>query len=183
MKQHSFQVLGLTTFDAWGNVFFLIFCSSSFWNLNDFIIDLFSKALGLFTLSWLQLTFPRNSADSVFLFWLYSPEIKRGIHGNVWVFNQFQRFLSNWKVRHYTDFSKFRMDTTKMFFLAKQDSFQDSCNKHLQYRRNTFFSHILARFLKLNNFESISFLVLVTFVSPRVAFSRNSADSAFSVWL
>ena len=31
-------------------------------------------------------------------------------------FNQFQRCLSNLKIWHYTDFSRFRMDTTKVFF-------------------------------------------------------------------
>ena len=69
-------------------------------------------------------------------------------------------------------------------FSIKQDSFQDYCVKYLQCLRKALFSHILATFSKLNNFTINFFpkeVALVTFFSPELTFSRNSADSAFSV--
>ena len=44
------------------------------------------------------------------------------------------------------------------------------------------FHHILARFSKLNNFTINSFpkeVAVVTFFSPELTFSKNSANSAF----
>ena len=70
-----------------------------------------------------------------------------------------------------------------MFFLPKQDSFQDSCINHLRCLRKSLFPLILASFLKLNDFTIDFFakeVALITSSSPELIFSRNSADSAFS---
>ena len=47
----------------------------------------------LVTFSFPEMTLFRNSVDSAFLFWLYSPERKRRICGNFLFINQFQRFF------------------------------------------------------------------------------------------
>ena len=154
----------------------------SFWNLNDFVINFFAKPLGLFTFPWLA--FSRNSAI-FFLFSLNSVEWKRGIRGNVWIFSKSQIFLSNWKMRHYTDFLTFRVDSTKIFFCKNKTVVKIPALSNFNIGGN-YFSSYLARFLKLNNFIMDFFpkeVALVTFFSPQMTFSRNSADFTFSSWL
>ena len=111
-KHHSFQDSRINTLRCLRKSL-LPHILRSFWNLNDFVINFFAKPLGLFTFPWLA--FSRNSAN-FFLFSLNSAEWKRGIRGNVLIFSKSQIFLSNWKIRHYTDFITFRVDSTKMFF-------------------------------------------------------------------
>ena len=98
-------------------------------------------------------------------------------------FNQYQKFLSNLKIGHYTD-KKFKMDALHIF-LPKQDSFQDSCINHLWCLRKSLFPLKLASFSKLNDLANHFFrkeVALITFSSPELTFFRNSADSVFSFW-
>ena len=70
-----------------------------------------------------------------------------------------------------------------MFFLLKEVSFHDSGINHLRWLRKCLFALILASYSKLNDFTINFFakeIALITFYSPELTFSRNSADSAFS---
>ena len=118
---------------------------ANFSKLDGFKVDsFFPKEMALATFSSPEMTFSRNPANSAFLFWHYSQERKRGIHWNFSFFNQFWRFLSNWKIWCYTNFKNFRMDTTYMFFY-QNNSFQDSNINHLRCLRKSLPPHILAR--------------------------------------
>ena len=60
-----------------------------------------------------------------------------------------------------------------MFFLPKQDSFQDSCINHLRCLRKSLFPLILASFSKLNDFTIDFFakeVALITFSFPELTF-------------
>ena len=80
------------------------FCFVKFSKLNDFRVNSFAKEVALVIFPCPELAFSINSPDSAFSIWHYSSERKRGISGNVQIFNQLQRFLSNLKIWHYTDF-------------------------------------------------------------------------------
>ena len=58
-----------------------------------------------------------------------------------------------------------------MFFLPKQDSFQDSCFNHLRCLRKSHFPLILVSFSKLNDFTIDFFakeVALITFSFPEL---------------
>lgn len=136
----------------------------------------------LVTFSFPEMTLFRNSVDSAFLFWLYSPERKRRICGNFLFINQFQRFFETERpvtILILETQNGYYLDV----FLPKEDNFQGSCINQYGCLKKLIFCRILGYFSTINNFM-INFVVnkvgLETFFLPELTFFRNSANSAFS---
>ena len=137
------KILVLSIFNTWGKLFSSYF--SRIFKLNKFTINFFPKEVGLVSFFSLEMTFSRNSADSAFSFWLYSPERKLGIHGNFKIFNKIKMFSSNLKVWYHTDLRELKWIPLRCFS-TKQHSFQDSCINHLRCLGKSLFRHILESF-------------------------------------
>lgn len=97
------RILVQTIFSALGKLFFLVnFCKF-------FKFKCLHNRFHCKESHWprsLAMSFLRNSTNSMFSFWFYSPQWKRRMRGIFQVFSQFQWFLSNLNILHYISFRK-----------------------------------------------------------------------------